>query len=562
VVTLKYVLVITRVDNRGEGGVLALSTLALQGTRSNARRRAVALALGMTGVALFYGDGLITPAISVLSAVEGLKVATPVFDPWILPVSVAILLGLFLVQRRGTGRVGRLFGPVMVLWFLVIGLLGLVQIIQVPQVLEALSPLHAVAMFEVHGLKAFIALGAVVLAITGAEALYADLGHFGRVPIRVVWLGLVLPALLLNYFGQGALLLSDPASAANPFYYLAPEWGLYPLVVLATVATVIASQAVITGAFSLTRQAIQMGLLPRMTIRHTSEQRIGQVYIPAINWMLLTGVLVLVLEFRSSTSLAAAYGIAVTGVMAVTTALAFLVYRHKSRWPLAPAAVVFGFFLVIDLVFFGSAALKIPQGGWMPLLVAGVLFILMMVWRRGRRILSRKLYSEALPMEIFVRRLIKKPQVTVPGTAVFMTANPDVVPRALLHNLKHNKVLHERNILMTVTTAEVPRIPDSERIQIRRIDERFHAVTARYGFAEQPDVPEVLRMCGPLGLETDIMETSFFLNRETLVPTADRYMPLWQDWVFISMAAFAADATGFFRIPQNRVVEMGTQINI
>jgi KUP system potassium uptake protein len=560
VVTLKYVIVILRADNRGEGGILALASLAQRALSS--RRRRTVLVLAMIGAALFYGDGLITPAISVLSAIEGLKVATPLFEPYVVPFALVILIALFVLQSRGTGSIGLLFGPVMCLWFTVLGLLGLVQIVQAPHVLRALDPSYALAMFAAHQWSAFVTLGAVFLAVTGAEALYAGMGHFGRSPIRLAWFGLVLPGLLLNYFGQGALLLADPGAVANPFYQLAPAWALYPMVVLATWATVIASQAVISGVFSISGQAVQLGYLPRLSVRHTSAQTMGQIYIPAINWLLLAGVVLLVLGFRSSSDLAAAYGIAVSAAMAIDAVLAGIVAHSGWGWRPALVVAVFGAFLAVDLTFLSANALKIFAGGWFPIVLAAAVFALMSTWRRGREIMFERLYRGAPSLRSFLTSLSRRPPARVPGTAVFLTANPDTVPRALLHNLKHNKVLHERVVVLKVETEDVPRVPTSERMQIEHLGANFHRLVVRYGFMERPDVPAALRLCQLGPPEPTLMDISFFLSRETFLPSARPDLPRWREQIFIHMANAALDATRFFRLPPDRVVEVGSQVEI
>ena len=560
IVTLKYVIVIMRADNRGEGGILALASL-VQRAMASGRRRTV-LVLAMLGAALFYGDGVITPAISVLSAIEGLKVATPLFEPYVVPFALVILVALFVIQSRGTGKIGLLFGPVVCLWFLVLGLLGLIQIFQAPHILRALDPSYAFALFGAHQWLAFVTLGAVFLAVTGAEALYADMGHFGRLPIQIAWFGLVLPGLLLNYFGQGALLLADPATVANPFYLLAPAWALYPMVVLATWATVIASQAVISGAFSLSSQAVQLGYLPRLTVRHTSAQTMGQIYIPAINWLLLAGVVLLVIGFQSSSNLAAAYGIAVSGTMAITAVLAGLVARSRWGWPTALVVAVFGAFLAIDLTFLSANALKIFAGGWFPIVLAGAVFVLMSTWRQGREAMFERLYRGAPSLRSFLTSLSKRPPTRVPGTAVFPTANPDVVPRALLHNLKHNKVLHERIVVLKVETEDVPRVPPSERLEVEHLGANFHCVVVRYGFMERPNVTAALTSCQLGPPEPSLTDVSFFLSRETFLPSARPGLPRWREHIFIHMANAALDATRYFRLPPDRVVEVGSQVEI
>jgi KUP system potassium uptake protein len=560
VVTLKYVAVVLRADNRGEGGILALASLA-QRTLASGRRHTV-LVLAMIGAALFYGDGLITPAISVLSAIEGLKVATPLFEPYVVPFALVILIALFVMQSRGTGDIGLLFGPVVCLWFLVLGFLGVIQIVQAPHILRALDPSHALALFAAHQWLAFGTLGAVFLALTGAEALYADMGHFGRLPIQIAWFGLVLPALLLNYFGQGALLLADSATVANPFYLLAPAWALYPMVVLATWATVIASQAVISGAFSLSSQAVQLGYLPRLTVRHTSAQTMGQIYVPAINWLLLAGVVLLVLGFLSSSNLAAAYGIAVSGTMAITAVLAGIVARSRWGWPLPIVVMLFGAFLAIDLTFLSANALKIFAGGWFPILLAVAVFVLMSTWRRGREVMFERLYRGAPSLRSFLASLSLHPPTRVPGTAVFLTANPATVPRALLHNLKHNKVLHERVVVLKVETEDVPRVRTSERLDVEHMGANLHRVVVRYGFMEQPDVTAVLTSCQLGPPEPTLMDTSFFLSRETFLPSAGPDLPRWREQIFVHMANAALDATRYFRLPPDRVVEVGSQVEI
>jgi KUP system potassium uptake protein len=562
IVTIKYATLIMRADNQGQGGILALMALALQ-KASEKRRRAVVLALCVAGAALFYGDGMITPAISVLSAVEGLKVATPLFEPFILPITAVIVIGLFTVQRRGTASVGALFGPIVCIWFVVLAILGLIQIAREPDVLLALSPHYAVAFAVASPTIAFITLGAVFLAVTGSEALYADMGHFGRRPIRLSWLCLVFPALMLNYFGQGALLINEPGAIENPFFRLVPEWGLYPLVALSTMATIIASQAVISGAFSLTRQAVQLGLCPRVEIRHTSESEIGQIYIPQVNWLLLVCILLLIFGFKSSDNLANAYGIAVAGTMLIDTLVAFLVARSHWLWSLPKAAIVFGGFLVVDVMFVGANLLKFLGGGWFPLLIGFAIFQLLITWQRGRRILVTQLRDIAVPLDGFLARVTDKHPIRVPGTAVFLTADPNNVPFSLLHNLKHNKVLHQRVILLSVTTESVPIVHERDRIEIEDLGKGVHRLIVRYGFAESPNVPRVLAAAAErMGFAFNMMDISFFLGREKLVASKRPHMSGWRERLFIWLQRNAVSATDFFRIPSNRVVELGAQVEV
>jgi KUP system potassium uptake protein len=562
IVTVKYVIVIMRADNRGEGGLLALTALVLRTARRTQRRYIWIMAAGLVGAALFYGDGIITPAISVLSAVEGLKIATPLFEPYVIPISLALLVGLFLMQSQGTASVGRLFGPVMLVWFAVLALLGMWGITQQPRILQAIDPRYGVAVLLNGSWRGFIMLGAVFLAVTGTEALYADMGHFGRTALRTAWLRLVFPALLLNYFGQGAVLLRNPLALENPFYRLAPEWALFPLVVLAATATIIASQAVISGAFSITRQAVQLGYLPRLEVHHTSEQEIGQVYVPRINTGLLVAVIILVLGFRSSDNLGAAYGIAVSGMMAITTGLAFL-YMRSQGWSLALAVPVFAVFGFVDLTFLGANLLKIADGGWFPIVVAVLVFALMATWWRGRRLLAEKRARDALPLDEFVAALKPDYPTRIPGTAIFMTRDLAHVPLALLHALKHYKVLHKRMVMMQVETEDVPFVPEEQRLEISELGKGFYAIRLRYGFMEQPNVVRALAQCRIGGLRFNLMETSFIIGREKLRPRQRRTaFWRWRDRLFIVMTNNMLDATEFFRIPANRVVELGGQIEI
>lgn len=560
IVTVKYVILILRADNHGEGGVLALGTLATRAVPNTPLACTLTFALTIAGLALFYGDGLITPAISVLSAIEGLETATPALQPYVVPIAALVLFGLFLIQRHGTARVGIVFGPVMLVWFATLGVLGLVQIVRHPAVLEALDPRYAIGLFQIAGWQAFVALGAIVLAVTGAEALYADMGHFGRTPIRIAWLGVVLPGLVLNYFGQGALVLRLPETLQNPFYHLVPDWALFPLIGLATLAAIIASQAVISGMFSLTRQAIQLGYLPRMRVRHTSATEIGQVYVPYANWLLMVGVLALVLGFQSSANLAAAYGISVTGAMAIDALLAGAVALWRWRWGLA-AIAVFGAFLLIDLAYFAANVLKIPSGGWFPLLIAAALIYMMITWRRGRKAVWDALYANANSVGGFIGGL--DPHLTrVQGTAVFLTGNPMVVPAALLNNIKHNQVLHEQVVLMNVTTRDIPCVPEEQQVAVEPLGWSFFRVVVTYGFMDRPDVPRALALCPAQGLQTDPQQTSFFIGRETLIATPRPPLGPVEARIFAFLSVTSLSATTYFRIPAERVVELGVQVEV
>jgi KUP system potassium uptake protein len=559
VVTLKYVLILLRADNNGEGGTLSLMALAFRGL---GRRTALVSLIGIVGASMFLGDSMITPAISVLSAVEGLKVAIPAFQHLVLPLTVAILIALFAVQSRGTAKVAAFFGPVMVVWFAALAVSGLVHIRDDPGVLAAIDPSYGVRFLLDHGRIGLVTLGLVFLAVTGGEALYADLGHFGRKPIQYAWLGFVLPSLVINYFGQGALVLANPAAIENPFYRLMPEPLLLPMVVLATAATVIASQAVITGAYSLVRQAIQLGLLPRLTILHTSETLSGQIYIPRVNTSLLIGVLLLVAMFHTSSALASAYGIAVTMTMVVDGLLAFIVIWKLWRWSFWSTFFLVAPLVLVDATFFAANLLKLLEGAWAPLLFGIAMVLLILTWQRGSRLLSQKTRRIEVPLETLLKSLDKKPPHTVPGTAVFLTSDPDFAPTALLHNLKHNKVLHEHNVVLTIVTADTPRVRDEERVQMRQITPRFSLVALRFGYMETPNVPKALAVARKHGWHFDIMSTSFFLSRRALKPAAQSGMPRWQDRLFIGLAKSASDASDFFQIPTGRVVEVGTQVTI
>ncbi|MGZ8463797.1 MAG: potassium transporter Kup [Candidatus Deferrimicrobiaceae bacterium] len=564
VISIKYLVFVMRADNRGEGGILALMSLVPPNLRDARGGRWVLFGLGLFGAALLYGDGMITPAISVLSAVEGLHVATPFFDPYVVPITIAILVVLFLFQRKGTAGIGAVFGPVMVLWFTTLAVLGLIWSLRQPEVFSAVNPMYAVRFFMENRWMGFLALGAITLVVTGGEALYADMGHFGRRPIQIAWFAMVLPCLLLNYFGQGALLLQKPEAAANPFFYLVGEqrWALYPLVGLATMATVIASQAVISGAFSLTRQAVQLGYMPRVAIIHTSKEEIGQIYIPSINWLLMISTIGLVLGFQKSTNLAAAYGVAVTATMAVTTLLSEVVARRLWGW--SPAIVIPGaiFFLMADLSLFGANIIKVADGGWFPLAVGLLVYTLLSTWKKGRAILTERLRLGALPFSEFIATVTPSSPPRVPGTAVFMSRDPESTPTALLHNLKHNKVLHDKVVLLTVMTEEVPFIEVDERVRVEDLGKGFFRVIARYGFLQNPGVSEVTDLTKVKGLDLNVMSTTFFLSRETLIPSKTPGMAIWREKLFSLMVRNAQRPTDFFRIPPNRVVEMGMQVRL
>ena len=560
IIAIKYLVFILRADNQGEGGILALMALLM--THKKAPKRSFVITLGLLGAAFLYADGMITPAISVLSAVEGFELATPVFKPYLEVIAVTILIVLFWLQAKGTGRVGAMFGPLMLTWFSVLAILGMWHIAQSPGVLAAINPLFAWDFFRANGWEGFLILGTVFLVVTGGEALYADIGHFGVFPIRISWYGVVFPALLLNYFGQGSLLLRDPSAVVHPLYHMAPAWALYPMIAIATMAAVMASQAVITGSFSLTLQAIQLGYCPRLRIEHTSHEQIGQIYIPAVNRMLMFASIALVLGFHSSSNLAAAYGIAITITMVVTTLLFFLLVKDRWKWHLATAASFAAFFLTIDLAFLGANLLKIVHGGWFPLLIAGIIYLLMSTWRDGRQLLTTRLRSSTLSTELFVADLLSVPPMRVPGTAVFMTGNPMGTPLALRQNVAHNHVLHERNIILGVQTAGIPHISPTDRLEVEEIGEGFFRVALTYGFMEEPDVPRDLAGARFLGQSINPQLVSYFLGRETLLATALPGMHIWRESLFALMARNAQPATQFFRLPAERVVEIGAHVEL
>jgi KUP system potassium uptake protein len=563
VVTLKYVTLILRASNRGEGGIMALLALATSSVRSKPKLAAALMLIGVFGASLFYGDAVLTPAISVLSAVEGLEVGTAALKPYVMPIALGILVGLFLIQRHGTGVVGLLFGPIMMLWFTAMGACGLWNILRTPEVLEGLNPAYALHFITAHGYASFLVLGSVLLALTGAEALYADMGHFGKRAVRIAWFSLVAPCLVLNYFGQGALLLTNPAALSNPFYLAFPEWALYPMVALATAATVIASQATISGAYSMTQQSVQLGYLPRMTIHHTSARVIGQIYVPAVNWILLAVVSAAVVGFGSSTNLASAYGVSVMGTMLATSFLTFFVVRYQWGYPLWFCLLGTGFFLAVDLTFFAAAMHKVLEGGWFPLLLGAVVFTIMVTWRRGRAMLAERLLSGALPLQSFLASLLGSPLQRVPGTAVFLTSAPDATPHALLHSLKHYKVMHEQNVFLHVDFRDVPYVPEVERVQCETVAERCWRVVVAYGFMDRPDIPRAMELCRASGIQFEPMEVSYFLSREKIVPIEEGAgMARWRDRLFAAMARNAGTVTDFFEIPTNRVVELGARVEI
>ena len=562
IVSLKYVSLILRASNNGEGGTMALMALSTHAARNQPRLRFALIVMGILGAALFYGDGVITPAISVLSAVEGLELVTPAFKPYVVPITLAVLAALYAVQRHGTGVMGRWFGPITVLWFATIAFWGLVWIVREPLVLHALNPWHALRFGIEHGRVTLLVLGAVFLAVTGAEALYADMGHFGPKPIRLAWFALVFPALVLNYFGQGALMILEPAKADNPFFNMVPAWFLLPMVVLATIATVIASQATISGTFSITKQAIQLGYLPRLQVLHTSVRETGQIYIPAVNWLQFAAIVAAVLMFGSSSALATAYGIAVTATMVLTTVMTFFVIRNSWNYPWWLCIGATGFFLVIELVFFSSNIIKVLSGGWFTLLIAVAVFTLMMTWARGRQLLSASLRADAIELKPFLKSVLANPPMRAPGTAVFMTAEADLTPTALLHNLKHNNVLHESNLFVSVNTHDVPWVPFALRAQAEALCKGCWSVTLNFGFKNDPDVPEALALLEGQGIMLDPMTTSYFLSRATVVPTLGGGMAPWREKLYASLHRNASSAADFLNLPANRVVELGTKVQI
>ena len=563
VVSLKYVVLIMRADNKGEGGIMALIALAQQAIRNHPQWKIPLLLIGIFGASLFYGDAVLTPAVTMLGAIEGLEVGTQAFKPYVVPIAVGVLLALFALQARGTAAVGRMFGPITMLWFIAIGAAGLYGIVRAPSILHALNPYYALHFVTSHGAASFLVLGSVVLAVTGAEALYADMGHFGKGPVRIAWFSLAAPALVLNYFGQGALLLVNPAAVSNPFYLLLPAWALYPMVALATAAGVIASQAVISGAFSLTKQAVQLGFLPRMTIVHTSAREMGQVYIPSINWLLCATVIAAVIGFGTSSRLAGAYGVAVTATMLVDTLLTFFVIRFMWGYPLWLCVSATGFFAIVDLSFFVATLTKIADGGWFPLVIGACVYAVMATWRRGREVLFAQLNAQSVPLGPFLESLFRDPPQRVPGTAIFLTATPDATPHALLHNLNHNKVLHERVVFLTVEVRDVPWISFAERVTCESMGHGCWRIRVRYGFMNRPDVTRALELCSALGLEFDMMETSFFLSRQKIVPVhGGPGMAFWRDRIFAAMARNAGNVTDYFNIPTNRVIELGSRVQI
>ncbi|MEI7680248.1 MAG: potassium transporter Kup [Betaproteobacteria bacterium] len=562
VVTLKYVLLIMRADNKGEGGIMALLALAATSVRERTGWGRGLAIIGVFGAALFYGDGVITPAISVLSAVEGLEIATPVLKPYVVPITVVVLIALFAIQRTGTSTVGALFGPVMGLWFCVLGFAGVLQIIQTPAILAAFNPWHAYHFLTLHGWSSFLVLGSVCLAVTGAEALYADMGHFGKRAIRIGWFSLVFPALALNYLGQGALLIAKPEAVSNPFYLMFPDWALYPMVGLATLATVIASQAVISGAYSITKQAVQLGFLPRMQIIQTSAREIGQIYIPIINWTLLAAILAAVIGFGSSANLASAYGLAVSGTMLIDTVLTFFVIRYTWNYGLPLCIAATAFFLAVDAAFLSANLVKTIDGGWFPLMMGAAVFTVMVTWRRGREILFERMRSSSIELKPFLSSLFIDPPPRVEGTSIFLVGDAESVPHALLHNLAHNKVIHERIVFLTVVYRDVPWVRDEDRVLIEALGNECFRIKLHFGFMNVPDVPKALKLCKPHNMEFNTLETSFFVSRETVIPTPGDGMALWRERLFATMTRNAGNIVDYFHIPSNRVIELGTQVEI
>ena len=562
VVSIKYVILIMRADNKGEGGIMALLALASASVKEHPRWSVPLALIGVFGAALFYGDGVITPAISVLSAIEGLEVAAPALKPYVVPLTVVVLIALFSFQRMGTAAVGALFGPVMVLWFATLAVIGVINILRAPEILGALNPTHAFTFLTQHGLASFVVLGTVFLAVTGAEALYADMGHFGRRAIRLAWFSWVFPALTLNYFGQGALLIADPKALDNPFYLMFPTWALYPMVVLSTLATVIASQAVISGTYSMTKQAIHLGFLPRTNIIQTSSREFGQIYIPSVNWTLLAAIIAAVVGFGSSTNLASAYGFAVAGTMLITTFLTFFVVRFGWHYNLLLCILSTGFFLLIDAAFFSANLVKLAEGGWFPLTMGALIFTIMTTWRRGRQILFEHLRSSAIPLKPFLQSLLKDPPQRVPGTAIFLIGDPDAVPHALLHNLAHNKVIHERIFFLTIIIKDIPWVPSHERVAVEPLGHNCYRMQLYFGFKNRLDIPKALRVCKDDGLEFNMLETSFFASRETLVPIPGEGMAMWRARLFAAMSRNAGSIVEYFNIPTNRVIELGTRVEI
>jgi KUP system potassium uptake protein len=562
IVSLKYVTLVLRADNRNEGGVMALVALALSSVGPKSRWFHPLVLVGLLGTAMFFGDGVITPAISVLSAIEGLEVATPAFKPYVVPLTVVVLVALYTLQSKGTGGIGKWFGPIVLVWFAALAVMGIVNIAENPAILGALNPFHAFRFLLQNGWLAFVALGAIVLAVTGAEALYADMGHFGKRAVRLAWFAIVFPGLLLNYLGQGALLLGNPEAVSNPFYLQLGPWSIYPLVVLSTMATVIASQATISGTFSIAQQAIALGFLPRMRVMHTSDREMGQIYIPLINWMQLGVVLLAVIGFGSSSNLASAYGIAATTTMLMTTILTFFVIRYRWKYNLLLCFAATGFFMTIDIALFSANTLKILHGGWFPLVLAAILMIIMLTWRDGRQLVYENLRKHLVPLEDFLQSLFISPPARVEGTAVFFRAEGDGVPHAMLHNLLHNKVLHERTVFLTVYNADIPMVPESERVQVTPLGHQCYQVNIHYGFKDERDIPAALALCKEAGLELDIMSTSYFIARQTVIPRVGSGMALWRESLFATMSRNARDAADYYRVPTNRVIELGTQVEI